>query len=106
MDVIFIPNGMKCNKLQCVHILGLIMHYQTENVYCGVVLTFHISIFLTKKQIISIHTQHPQYGFTFITSYHVVLIMVEFHWKKNKYVTFVNKNLHQMDLEKYTPEKS
>ena len=39
----------------------------------------HVSILLTKKQIISIQTQHPQYGFTFITSLHVVLIMVELY---------------------------
>ena len=40
---------------------------------------FHVSIFLTKNQIISIQKQHPQYGFTFITSLDVVLIIVEFH---------------------------
>ena len=47
--------------------------------------------------------QHPQLCFTFITSLHVVLFMVELHWGK-KYVTCVNKNLNQMNLEKYTPE--
>ena len=49
------------------------------NVYCGVVLTVHKSIFLTKKQIKSTNKQHPQLGFTFITSLDVVLLMVKFH---------------------------
>ena len=37
--------------------------------------------------------QHPQFGFKFITSLEVVLLMVEFHLKTKKYVTCVNKNL-------------
>ena len=50
--------------------------------------------------------QHPQLGFTFITSLDVVLLMVEFQRNTKTYVTFVNKNLHQITLQKYTPEKS
>ena len=42
----------------------MIMHCNTGNMYFNAVLTVHVSIFLTKKQIISIQTQHPQYGFT------------------------------------------
>ena len=37
---------------------------------------FHTLIFLTKIQIISIQKQHPQYGFTFITSLDVVMLMI------------------------------
>ena len=56
-----------------------ILHFHTGNVYCGAVPNFHVSILLTKKQIISVQKQHPQLGFTFITSLGVVLIMVQFH---------------------------
>ena len=35
----------------------------------------------------NIKKQHPKLGFKFITSLHVVLLMLEFHWK-------TNKNLH------------
>ena len=99
MEVIFKPNHMIWQRLQRVHILSLIMHFHTLNVYFDDVLTFHASIFLTKKQIISIQTQHPQLGFTFITPLRVVLIMVEFHWKTIKYVTCVNNNLYQTNLQ-------
>ena len=79
------------------------MHLHTENVYCGVVPTVHVSIFLTNKQIKNMKKQNPQYSFTFITSLDVVLLMVDFHWKKN--VTCVDHNLHQKGLEEYTQEK-
>ena len=61
--------------------------------YCDVMMTIHVSIFLTKKQIISIQKQHPQFGFAFIASLHVVVLMVEFHLKTIKYVICVNNNL-------------
>ena len=93
-------------KLQCAHILSLIMHCNTGNEYCGVVLTVHVSIFLTKKHIKNTKKQHLQLGLTFITSLHVVLLMVESHLMTRKYVTCVNNNLHQITLQKYTPEKS
>ena len=32
--------------------------------------------------------------------------MVKFYWNTRKYVTCVNKNLHQINLQKYTPEES
>ena len=73
------PIHLIWKMLQCAHILSLIMHFQTGNVYCGVVPTVHISIFLTKKQIKNMKKQHPQLGFTFITSLDVVLPMVELH---------------------------
>ena len=85
------------------HILSLIMHFHTGNVYCGAVPNVHLSIFLIKKQIISIQKQQPQLGFTFITSLGVVLIMVEFNLKTRKYVTCVYNNLRQITLQKYTP---
>ena len=56
-----------------------LMHFHTGNAHFGAVPNVHVSIFLTKKHIISIHKQHPQYGFMFITSLDVVLLMVEFH---------------------------
>ena len=84
MDVIFLQKTIIWKRLQFAHILSLIMHFHTGNVYCGTVPNFHASIFLTKKQIISIHKQHPQYGFTSITSLDFVLLMVEFHWKTKK----------------------
>ena len=64
---------------QCAHILSLSMHFHTGNVYCGAVLTVLVSIFMTKKQLKSIKKQHPQLGFTFITSLDIVLLMVDFH---------------------------
>ena len=79
MGVIFIPKDLIWQRLTCAHILSLIINFRTENVYCGVVLTVHVSIFLTKKQIKNMKKQHPQLGFTFITSLDVVLLMVEFH---------------------------
>ena len=59
----------------CAYILCLIMYIHTGNLYCDAEATVHISILLTKKQIISIQTQHPQLGFTFIISLEVVLLM-------------------------------
>ena len=79
MDVIFMPKNLIWKRLQSVHILSLIMHCHTVNVYFYDVLTVHVSIFLTKKQIIIIEIQHPQHSSTFITSLRSVLIMVEFH---------------------------
>ena len=73
------PKHLIWKRLQCVHILSLIMQCYTRNVYCDAVLNVHVSIFLANKQIISIHTQHPQYGFKFITELRVVLLMVYFH---------------------------
>ena len=73
------PNNMIWQRLQYAHILNLIINYHTGNMYNGDVPNFHVSILLTKKQIISIKKQHLQLGFTFITSLDVVLIMVEFH---------------------------
>ena len=78
MDVIFIPKNLICQRLQCEHIISLIMHFHTGNVYCGSVQNVHVSILMTKKYITRIQTQHPQLGFTFITSLHVALLMVEF----------------------------
>ena len=106
MEFMFIQKHLIRKRLQCAHILSMIMHFHTGNVYCGVVLTVHVSIFLTMKRIISIKKKHPQLGFTFITSLDVVLLMVEFHWNKIKYVTCVDKNLHHTNLQIYTPEKS
>ena len=79
MGVIFMPKHLIWQMQQCAHILSMIMHFHTGKVYCGVVLTFHVSLFLTKKQIKNMKKQHPQLGFTFITSLDVVLIMVEFY---------------------------
>ena len=106
MGVIFMPKHQIRQILQCAHILSLIMHFHTGNVYFDAVLTVHVSIFLTKKQLKNMKKQHPQLGFTFTTSLDVVLLMVELHWRTRKYVTCVNKNLHQIHLQKYTPEKS
>ena len=78
------PKHMIWQMLQCAHILSLIMHFHTGNVYYGAVPNVHVSIFLTKIKIISIHKKHPQYGFTFITSLDVVILMVEFHSKRKK----------------------
>ena len=52
--------------------------FHTGNVYCGAVLNVQKSIFPTKKKIKNSKKQHPQLGFTFITSLDVSLIMVEF----------------------------
>ena len=79
MSIIFMPKHLIWKKLEYAHILSLIMHFHTGNVYCGDVLTVHVSIFLTNKQLKNMKRQHPQLGFTFITSLDVVLLMVEFH---------------------------
>ena len=105
MGVIFMPKHQILKMLQCAHILSLSIHFHAGNVYCGAVLTVHVSIFLTNKQLKNMKKQHPQLGFTFITSLEVILLMVEFHWTTKIYVTFVNKNFHHMNLEIYTPEK-
>ena len=76
MDVIFMSKHLIWKSLECVNIFSLTMQFHTGNVYCDAVLTFHVSIFLSKKHIISIQTQHPQLGFTFITSFPVVFLMV------------------------------
>ena len=79
MGVIFMPKHMICKMRQCVIILILIMHSHTGNLYFSSVPTVHVFILLTMKQIKNIKKQHPQLGFTFITSLDVVLLMVEFH---------------------------
>ena len=76
MDIIFMPKHLMWKRLQCVHILSLILNCHTDNVYFNAVLTVHVSILLTKKHIISIQTQHPQYGFMFIASLRIVLRML------------------------------
>ena len=75
MGVIFMPNNLIWKILQCALILIRIMNFHTGNVYCGDVPTIHVLIFLTKKQIKKTKKQNPQLGFTFITSFHVVLLM-------------------------------
>ena len=93
MEVIFTPKYQIWKMLQFAHIISLSMHCHTRYVYCGAVLNVLVSIFLTKKPLKNMTKQHPQLGFPFTTSLHVVLLIVEFHWKAKKYVTFVNKNL-------------
>ena len=51
MGVIFISTHLIWQMLQCAHIISLIMHLRTENVYCSAVPTIHLLILLTKKQI-------------------------------------------------------
>ena len=79
MGVIFIPKNLIWKMQQCEIILIQIMHFHTGKVYYGAVPTVHISIFLAKKQMKNMKKQHPQLGFTFITSLDAVLHMVEFH---------------------------
>ena len=73
------PKHLIFKMLYFAHILSLIMHFHTGNVYCGAVLTVLVSIFMTKKQLKNMKKQHPQLGFTFTASLDVVLLMVEFH---------------------------
>ena len=51
MGVIFIPKHLIWQMRQCALILILIMHFHNGNMYCGVVMTVHVSILLTKKKI-------------------------------------------------------
>ena len=60
MKVILVPKHLIWKRLQYVHILSLIMYYLTRNFYFNVVINVHVSILLTKKWIISNHTQHTQ----------------------------------------------
>ena len=73
------PKHKIWQMIQCAHILSLSMQFHTGNVYCDAVLTVLVSIFLTKKQLKNMNKQHPQLGFTFITSSDVVLFMVDFN---------------------------
>ena len=61
-------NNLILQRLQCAHILSILMNFHTQNAYCGAVTNFYVSIFLIKKQITSIHKQHLQLGFTLIIS--------------------------------------
>ena len=79
MGFIFMPKRMIWQRLQYEHILSLIMHLHTGNVYCDDVPIVLVLIFLTKKQLKNMKKQHPQLGFTCTTSLHAVLLMVEFH---------------------------
>ena len=79
MGVIFMPNHLIWKMRQCALILIRIMYFHTGNVYYGAVPTVRLLIFLTKKQTKKMNKQHPQLGFAFITSFNVVLIIVEFH---------------------------
>ena len=106
MGVIHMPKNMIWQMRQCTLILIMIMYFHTGNVYYGAMMTVHLLIFPTKKQIKNMKKQHPQLCFTFIISLDVVLLMVEFHCKTKKNVTCVNKNLHQINLQKYTPAKN
>ena len=49
MEVIFMPQHQIWQMLQYVHILNPSIHFHTGNVYCGAVMTVHVSIFLTNK---------------------------------------------------------
>ena len=105
MDVKFVPKHLIWKWLKCVHILIMIIHFYTGNLYHDAVLNVHVLIFMTKKQIISIQTHHPQYGCSFITSLWFVLLMIEFYWNTREYVICVNSNLHQKNIQKYTFRK-
>ena len=106
MGVIFMPNRLIWQMRQCELIIILIMHCHIGNVYYSDVTTFHVLIFLTKKRTKNMKKQHPQLGFSFITSLEFVLLMVEFRLTTKQYVIRVNKNLHQINWQKYTPEKN
>ena len=56
MGIIFMPKHLMWQRLQCAHILSLVMHFHTGNYYFRAVPTFHVSISLTKKQIIRVQT--------------------------------------------------
>ena len=79
MAVILIPKHMMRKRLQYAHILSMIMHFHTVNVFCGVAMNVHISVLLNNKKFKNMKKQHPQLGFTLITFLDVVLLMVEFH---------------------------
>ena len=76
MIVIFMPKHQIWQMKQCALILILIMNFHTGNMYCGSVPTVLALIFLTKKELKKVRKQHPQLGFTFITSLNVVLLTV------------------------------
>ena len=68
------------------------MENATMYTYTQSVTNFHVSIFLTKKQIIIIQKQHPQLGFTFITSLGVVLLMESFQLQMGFSFPFLRAN--------------
>ena len=105
MGVIFMPKHMIWQIQQFKLILIMIMHSHTGNVYYGAVATVHVlkSPNNLKK---NMRKQHHQLGFTFITSLDVVLLMGELHRNTRKYVTCVNKNIYQINLQKYTLENN
>ena len=106
MGVIFMPNNIIWQMKKCALILIWVMHFHTGNVYYGAVPTVLVLIFLIKKQIKNMTKLHPLLGFTFITSLEIVQLMGNFHLKTIKYVTCVNKNLQQINIQNYTPEKN
>ena len=105
MYVIFRTKHMIWHKLQFVHILSLIMHYHTVKcaLRCYADCTFinipdqetdSRNLYTTPS--IRFHIYHIIAG----CNAHVRIPM------KYKNVTCVNNNLHQMNIQKYTPEKS
>ena len=74
------------------------MHFHTGNVYYGAVPTVHLLIFLNKKQIQSMKKQHPQLGFTFITSLDICTAHGRITLKDNK--------ICYMCKQEYLPDKS
>ena len=88
------PSRLIWQRQKCAHILSLIIHSHTGNVYCGVVMNVHISIFLTKKQKKKHEKKTPSIRFHI---YHIIgrcTTLGRIPLKDKKYVTCVNKNLH------------
>ena len=73
------------------------MHIHTGTMYCDAVLTAHVSIFLTKKNIISIQTEHPQNGFHI---YHIIARCIA-HGR----ITFKDKEFCRKFKQEFSTEK-
>ena len=100
------PKHMIWQMRKCALILILIMHCHIGNVYYGAVPTVRVLIFLTKEKIKKLEETIPSIRFHV---YHIIGCCTthgRVPLKDKKYVICLNKDLHQINLQKYTPEKS
>ena len=100
MGVIFMPNHLILKRLQCAHILSMIMHFHTGKYVlrcCADCPCINITDQETDNQY---SETTPSIRFHI---YHIIGSCTAhgtIKLKDKKYVTCVNKNLHQITLQK------
>ena len=98
MEVIFMPQHQIWKMLHCAHILNLSIHFHTGNVYCDAVMTVHVSIFLTKKQLKKHEEKTPSIRFHI---YHIIA-RCAIHGR----LSLKDKNICSICKQEYSPNKS